>query len=174
MVHLPGPPPQRVALSLEDRAQLMSIVRAATSTQRDVIRARIVLLSADGESNAAIAHRLAITESTVRKWRGRYASEGRSGLRDRPRHGRRPIYDGVVRCQVVSGACEPVSATILRTEWTLGSLRQTLVDTGLCEAISERTIGRILSEADLRPHHMRLTGAGAGVRSGRPSASTGA
>ena len=51
---------------------------------RDVQRARIVLLSAQGLTGPEIADRVGCTEPTVVLWRRRFAEEGLAGLDDRP------------------------------------------------------------------------------------------
>jgi len=55
-----------------------------------VIRARIVLLAAEGMTNKDIAEKLDLQPHVVTKWRKRYVEEGLAGLRDRPRTGRPP------------------------------------------------------------------------------------
>jgi len=55
-----------------DRATLNAVVRAPTSEQRAVTRARIVLASADGTAISRIAHELGVTVNTVKLWRRRY------------------------------------------------------------------------------------------------------
>jgi transposase-like protein len=59
-----------------------------TRSHREVVRAKIVLLAADGHSNAEIARRLDCTEKSVGKWRRRFFEEGVAGLDERPRPGR--------------------------------------------------------------------------------------
>ena len=55
-----------------------------------MIRAKIVLMAADGLQNKEIAHRLSLPVQIVTKWRKRYYNEGLSGLDERPRAGRPP------------------------------------------------------------------------------------
>src|SRR4051794_37817337 len=52
---------------------------------RDVMRARIVLLSSQGLSGPRIAERVGCSEPTVVLWRRRYAEEGLGGLDERAR-----------------------------------------------------------------------------------------
>src|SRR5690606_3479116 len=85
----PAPP---ITLGHADRQALASTARAATSAQRDVLRARIVLLAADGVASADIAPRLGPRPATVSKWRGRSARLGMPGLLDEPRPGKAPVY----------------------------------------------------------------------------------
>lgn len=81
-----------VRLTPEDRAVLEARVRAPTTEQRDVFRARIVLLASEGQSTRAIARTLGTMPRTVSGWRGRFAGEGLAGLADKPRPGPRPKY----------------------------------------------------------------------------------
>lgn len=48
-------------------------------------RARIVLLAAEGESNAEVARLVEVSLPTVHSWRIRYISGGLAALDDRPR-----------------------------------------------------------------------------------------
>src|SRR4051794_41918149 len=52
------------------------------------MRARIVLASADGQSNTVLAQRLGLSITTVRRWRNRFAELRLDGLLDEPRPGR--------------------------------------------------------------------------------------
>ena len=59
-----------VRLTTKRRRKLEQIVAAATSPQRRVLRARIVLRAAAGAANAAIARDLGCSVATARTWRG--------------------------------------------------------------------------------------------------------
>jgi transposase len=59
-----------------------------TLPYREVIRAKIVLLAAEGLTDVEIAGRLDVTDRMVAKWRCRFRSEGLAGLDERPRPGR--------------------------------------------------------------------------------------
>ncbi len=73
------PQAAEVRLTPEDRAVLEARVRAPTSEQREVFRARIVLLAGEGRSTRSIAGELGTMPRTVSCWRGRYAREGLAG-----------------------------------------------------------------------------------------------
>jgi transposase-like protein len=81
--------PYVIKLSAADRAVLEKRSRSYTARHADVIRAKIVLLCADGQQNTAIAARLDVHVNAVRMWRKRYYESGLDGLADRPRS-RRP------------------------------------------------------------------------------------
>jgi len=85
--------PTEVVLSEEQREALSSLVRASTTEQRLVKRARIVLLAAQGESTSSIARKEGVRLATVSKWRGRFAALGLEGLKDTSRPGAPPRYD---------------------------------------------------------------------------------
>ena len=60
--------------------------------QRDLKRARIVLLAAAGRSTRSIAKEVGVQPRIVSLWRHRYADHGLEGLQDKPRPGKQPIY----------------------------------------------------------------------------------
>lgn len=84
--------PYVVALNEEQRDELERRVRLPSTPQRDALRARIVLLAADGAENVEIADLLDVDADTVSKWRKRFFEEGTDGLSDRPRPGRPKIF----------------------------------------------------------------------------------
>ena len=86
------PKAAEVRLTPEDRAVLEARVRAPTTEQRDVFRARIVLLAAEGRSTRSIAQTVGTMPRTVSNWRGRFARAGLAGLVDKPRPGPAPKY----------------------------------------------------------------------------------
>ena len=153
---MPGPHPPIVTLAREVRNRLATVVRAATSPQRSVLRARIILLAGEGWSVARISRDLRITVATVRKWRSRFLATGLDGLRDRPRTGRPSRFGGVVRSALFSLACRPVPEDLFRNRWTAGELRHELLEADLVASISLATVARLLAEADLRPYRFRM------------------
>jgi transposase len=85
---MPRKSPFSIALSKEERIVLESQVRQYTSPYCDVIRAKIVLLAAEGLSNDVIAARLDTPRQIVSKWRKRFALARLPGLEAQPRGGR--------------------------------------------------------------------------------------
>ena len=74
----------------EERAVLESRCRAPTTPQRDVKRARIVLLATAGHSTRWIAREVGVQPRIGSTWRHRFADFGMEGLAERPR--KQPIY----------------------------------------------------------------------------------
>jgi hypothetical protein len=87
-VDMPRKSPFRIILKKAEREYLQKLGRKYTSPYRDVIRAKIVLLSAQGLENDTIAQRLDTPRQIVIKWRKRFFEEGLAGLEERPRKGR--------------------------------------------------------------------------------------
>jgi transposase len=87
------PKAAEVRLTPEDRAVLEARVRAPTTEQRDVFRARIILLADEGRSTRSIARMLGTMPRTVSHWRGRFARMGLAGLSNKVHPGPAPTYD---------------------------------------------------------------------------------
>ena len=77
-----------VVLSEADLRELQRRARAKGAPAREVERARIVLLAADGMPGKQIAATVGCAEPTVVTWRRRYAEHGLAGLADLPRPGK--------------------------------------------------------------------------------------
>ena len=141
-----GRPLTPLTLSESERDELRSITRSRSMPQSLATRARIVLLSADGESNTDIAERLGLSKPTVGIWRKRYLMQRIAGLYDEPRPGGpRSIRDEQV-------------ATLLRktlktkpkdgTHW---SCRSIAAETKL----SKSTVQRVWKAFGLQPHRQK-------------------
>src|SRR6201981_1423796 len=86
------PEAREVHLSRKDRKALEACCRSPVTLQRDLKRARIVLLAADGRSTRSIAKEVGVQPRIVSLWRHRFADQGLEGLKDRPRPGKEPLY----------------------------------------------------------------------------------
>jgi transposase len=71
-----------------DRSRLEALTRSSSVRAGVALRARIVLLAADGLANAEIARRTGTSRPTVVSWRARYETGGIAALQDLPRSGR--------------------------------------------------------------------------------------
>lgn len=81
-----------VTLSPEQRAELEARARRYTLPYRDVVRAKIVLMAAEGLDNDEIAAGLDTRREIVSKWRKRFFEQGLPGLEERRRGGRPPAF----------------------------------------------------------------------------------
>lgn len=89
---MPRTSPYHIDLSGDERRALESLARRYTSPYRDVVRAKIVLLAAQGLRNDEIAARLDTPRQVVSKWRKRFHEQRLGGLADLPRGARPPVF----------------------------------------------------------------------------------
>ena len=135
-----------VVLSEQERVSLERLVSAPTSEQRMVVRARVVLRAAAGETNAEIAPAVGLSAHKVGQWRRRFAAKRLAGLGDRPRPGAPRRYGHDKRIEVFKTACsEPPEG---ETHWSARSLAERV-------GIGKSQTHAILAEADLKPHQVR-------------------
>ncbi len=139
----PGRPKPPLVLKDEDRAVLERWARRRSAAQGLALRARIVLGSATGSTNAAVAEELGVHPVTVGKWRARYLRRGLDGLSDEPRPGapRKVSDEQVERVVVATLEQAPPNAT----HW---STRAMAAKTGL----SQSMVSRIWRAFGLKPH----------------------
>ncbi|WP_045878932.1 IS630 family transposase [Pseudofrankia sp. DC12] len=139
------------AMTVKRRRKIDQILAAGSSEARLVRRARIVLLAAGGAGPAEIARVSGCSLPTARVWPARFAARGIPGLFDRPRPGRPPVHGPSARLAVVATATSfpPSGASV----WTHRTLAGHLAGRGL--RVSPATVGRVLAEAEVRPHRVR-------------------
>ena len=85
---MPRDSPFRIQLTRDERRALEARGRKYTSPYRDVIRAKLVLLAAEGLSTDVIAARLDTPRQIISKWRHRFFDQRLAGLDEEPRGGR--------------------------------------------------------------------------------------
>lgn len=76
-----------IDLTPDERRILDTRVRSPRSEQRQLFRARVILLAAAGVTGEEIAKRLGCRPATVSKWRRRFLAARLEGLADAPRPG---------------------------------------------------------------------------------------
>jgi transposase len=141
-----------VMLSAGDRKTLKKRARGARTAYRDWLRAQIVLAAARGRASARIAADLHVSVDTVRKWRGRFAARGLSGLKDLSRSGRPRRITALERAAMVALACQlPAATGVPLSRWTAPELAAELMAQGLVSAISPSSVWRILAEHPIKP-----------------------
>jgi putative transposase len=142
-----GRPKSELVLSSEERAQLESYARSRSLPAGLSNRARIVLASADGELNNAIAARLKMTKQTVGKWRERFVQQRLAGLFDGVRTGApRSIDDERVAALLRATLhTKPANGA---THW---SVRAMAAESG----VSKSSVQRFFQLFGLQPHRTR-------------------
>ncbi|MGH3430454.1 MAG: IS630 family transposase [Mycobacteriales bacterium] len=130
----------------QQRTVLVDWTRTRVMPQRMVLRARIVLASADGVPVRRIASQLRSTEPTVRLWRQRFMEAGLEGLEEAEGRGRPTIYgrEDVERVLSTTMSKPPDGST----HWSTRTLAEHL-------GLSRSTVQRIWKEYRLQPHRSR-------------------
>lgn len=120
------PEAREVHLSRHERKELEARCRSPRTIQRDLKRARIVLLAAEGRSTRSIAQEVGVQPRIVSLWRHRFADQGLEGLQDKPRPGKKPIYTKATDKRILALLDKPPPAGFAR--WTGPLLAQALGD----------------------------------------------
>ncbi len=138
-----GRPKVDLSLTDEERHALERLVRRRTSAQAMALRARIVLASATGSPNVAVAHELGVSPATVGKWRRRFLASRLDGLSDEPRPGApRTVTDDMVEAVIVKTLeAKPKDAT----HWSTRSMARAM-------GMSQTSISLIWRAFGLQPH----------------------
>ena len=85
---MPRQSPYRIALSADEERTLTARAAQYTRPYFEVLRAKMILLAAEGWSNDAIARSLRTRREVVSLWRKRFFEERLAGLEDHARSGR--------------------------------------------------------------------------------------
>ncbi len=151
---MPGPQLPPLDLTLDERRDLTALVRRHTAPQQLVLRARIILLAADGLNNSQIARTLGLEADTVRLWRQRWQTWQAVALADRsvaerltdaPRSGCPARITPEQGCRIVALACEaPGAAGRPISQWTGREIAAEIVSRGIVPTISGRHAARLL------------------------------
>jgi len=132
----------RIDLTAEERQELERIVRAVTSEQREVLRARIILLADEMHSTQEIMNMLDISKPVVVKWRSRFVENRLDGLGDAPGRGRPRVYGPDIRLKIATEACRPPEGV---THWSTRDLAEHI-------GVSHVTVHRVLAAEKIKPH----------------------
>jgi transposase len=139
-----------VTIAGDDRRRLSRQVRAKGAPAREVERARIVLLAADGLPGKEIASRVGCSEPTVVLWRSRYAEFGLAGLADAPRSGKPPTIPQSVRDEILSLTLTEPPVELGITHWSSRLLAEKLRRDG--KPVSHATVARVWRHFGIQPH----------------------
>ena len=141
-----GRPLQPLTLTNDVRKQLESMANSRSLSHSLVRRAQIILMSADGMTNTAIASKIGVSGFTVGAWRKRFIKQGLMGLYDEPKPGGpRTISDEQVATLIRQTLeTKPPNAT----HWTCRSIAK---ETDL----SKSTVQRIWSTFGIKPHRQK-------------------
>jgi transposase len=138
-------PIERLEPTAEERTELERRVSAVTTSKRDSLRARIVLLRAEGRKERSVARQLKVSMACVSKWSKRFGQAGLEGLRDKPGRGRKAWLPVKKVAAVINRLNQPPPG---RTRWSTRTMAKAV-------GLSAYSVHRIWARNDIKPHQTR-------------------
>ena len=134
-----------VSLNKRERRELEEISASQSLPVGFVVRAKILLLSSEGWSHAAIADKLDIATRTVWRWKKRFLDQGLDGL-ETQRPGQAPqTLTPKLRAKILNATRrKPRNGS---THWSCRKLADQL-------GVSKTMVHRVWQEAGLKPHRL--------------------
>jgi transposase len=140
------PPSPPLQVTDEQRAVLERLYRSQVAAHRDVLRARALLMAADGFANTRIAKEVGVSPATVTAWRERFEQEGlKASTVVRPGRGRKPSIAPEKVEEIVHATLHETPDG--ETHWSCRSMAN-------AHGVSPATVQRIWSARGLRPHRV--------------------
>jgi transposase len=137
----------KIILNDAERTTLLRWSRGRSTASRLVLRAKIVLLAADGKLNREIAAELATAPKTVCLWRRRFAEGRLAGIeKDAPRGGRKPSKRNALARKIIHMTTQERPANA--THWSTRTLAKKLGTT-------QSMVQRVWKANSLKPHLTR-------------------
>jgi transposase len=143
-----------LTLSAEERSDLERLIRSHSTPQQLALRARMIVLAAEGVGVGETAQRLGVWRKGVSLWRGRWLAGASAAvaerLQDAPRSGAPATITPEQTCAIIALACErPEDAAVPISHWSASDLAREAVRRGIVTSISPRSVGRFLKR--IRP-----------------------
>ena len=154
--------PKSLTLSEYERTELEKLLNRHSIGQQIALRGKIILLAEQGKNNREIGRELNISRYMVRRWRNRWlelserARPVMERLQDEQRSGKPAKFsmEQVVELFALA-CCEPEDYGRPISDWTARELAEEIMKQGIVESISPRHVGRLLEEAQIKPHQSR-------------------
>lgn len=154
--------PKILNLSDSERNQLQQLINRHNTPQQIAIRAKIILMASEGQNHREIARNLDINRQMARLWRNRWLETDpkdlsiHQRLQDSERVGAPVKFSMEQVIELFALACSPPSDYGRPiSHWTARELTDEIIKRGIIESISIRHVGRLLAEAELKPHQSR-------------------
>ena len=145
MISSMSKPVPALAMTDGQREVLESLARSQSAAHREVVRAKALLMAADGAANATIAAAVSVSPATVANWRTRFAEDGLVSSGRSVRAGRKPsIPDATLeRIVTLTEEYRPQGETHWSTRTMAG-----------VAGVSKSTVHRVWQELGLKPHQV--------------------
>lgn len=154
-----GPKSPAVNLSEAEQQGLEKLVKAYSTPQQIVLRARIVVLASQGLNNEQVGRELHAGVDTVRYWRQRWLAgqaiplselSVEERLHDLPRAGKPSALTADQLCQITALACEkPEQSERPISQWSGREIADEIMKRGIVAQISPRHAARLLKRGTL-------------------------
>jgi len=151
--------PSPLQLKETEREQLQQLVNRHSTPQQIGLRASIILLADEGHNHREIARTLNMSRDMARLWRNRWLELSQKDipvaerLADAERPGSPMRFNLEQILQLFAIACEkPEHYERPISHWTARELADEVIKQGIVPTISPRHVGRLMAEADLKPH----------------------
>lgn len=154
--------PKELNLNESERSELQQLINRHKAAQQLVRRAKIILLASEGKNHGEIARILDISIDMARLWRNRWFETSDKQLsilqrlQDSERIGAPVKFSMEQVIELFALACSPpedYGRPI--SHWTPRELADEIMKQEIIESISVRHVGRLLEEAELKPHQSR-------------------
>ncbi len=133
-----------IILSEAEQATLHAWARGRSMPHRQVLRANVIIMAAQGRQNKDIAASLRLSRPTVQLWRERFLALRLSGLeKDAPRPGRKPRIPLAKVKAVVEATLHTTPKNA--THWSTRTMAK-------AQGLSEASVRRIWKQYNLKPH----------------------
>lgn len=125
---------------------LESVARSQSGAHREVVRAKALLMAADGQTNAAIGRALSVSPGSVSNWRARFVEDGVARLGDvRKGRGRKASIpqETIEKIIDLTQNQRPEG----ETQWSCRTMAEAV-------GVSKDTVQRVWSARGLKPHRV--------------------
>ena len=136
-----------LTLNSQEQAQIGQWVSAHGTPQQVVLRCRIIMAAAEGQSESAIARHLGTNRKTVTLWRLRFAEAGLQSLWEiAPGRGRKPTY-GPEKIKAIVDATLQTKPEGM-THWSCRQMAKS-------QGVSKSTVSNIWRSHNVKPHRVK-------------------
>jgi transposase len=136
-----------LTLNPSQQQQIRQWLNAHGTPQQVVLRCRIILAAAEGQSQSAIARQLGTNRKTVSLWRARFAERGLEGLWEiTSGRGRKPTY-GPEKIKAIVDATLQTKPSGM-THWSCRHMAKT-------QGVSKSTVSNIWRSHNVKPHRVK-------------------
>lgn len=136
-----------IQLTAKDREEIDRWIDAHATPQQVVLRSRIVLAAAEGQSDSTVARDLEINRKTVTLWRARFAQQGIDSLWEvAPGRGRKPTFGPEKIKAIIDATLQTKPKGI--THWSCRLMAKN-------QQVSKSTVSNVWRSHNLKPHRVK-------------------